>query len=141
MPECIIHIAEGKVQNPTVLKNALRSLTEGRYVVKIDKATKRSLNQNAYLHGVLIPCFRSALYEAGYDEVKTNEDAKDIMKLMFLKKRVVNKETGEVLEFPGHTAELTTVEMATLFEDVFKFCAESLNYFIPSPLEQLQINY
>ncbi len=93
----------------------------------------RSLPQNAYLHGVLIPCFREALNQVGYDEVKTDEQAKQIIKNMFLKTSVTNHETGEVLEYVKDTSELNTEEMAILYEDVWKFAAEHLSYVIPAP--------
>lgn len=96
----------------------------------------RSLPQNAYLHAVLIPCFRDALYEAGWDEVKTDLDAKKIMKELFLRASKVNKETGELLEYVRDTSELNVEEMNILYEDVWRFCAETFHYKIPRPNEQ-----
>lgn len=93
----------------------------------------RSLPQNAYLHSVLIPCFHEALNQVGYDEVRTDEQAKQIIKNMFLKTSVVNHETGEALEYVKDTHDLTTEEMSILWEDVWKFASEHLNYVIPAP--------
>jgi hypothetical protein len=88
---------------------------------------------------VLIPCFREALNEVGYDEVKTDEQAKLLIKSMFLRRTVTNKETGEVLEYIQDTSALNTLEMANLYEDVWKFAAENLNYVIPSPGQQSEL--
>lgn len=124
------------------IKNRLKGLTAGEYEWEIKKYRKpRSGQQNAYLHGVLIPCFREALNGVGYDEVKTDEQAKLLMKTMFLRRSVTNHETGEVLEYIQDTSALNTLEMAQLYEDVWKFAAEHLNYVIPAPNEQATIDY
>lgn len=59
--EYIIHIKDGEITNKTVIRNAVKEL-HGRYLVKITKSNKRSLNQNAYIQqwaseflGVQIP--------------------------------------------------------------------------------------
>ena len=91
------------------------------------------------MHAVLIPCFREALNEAGYDEVRDDTQAKEIIKQMFLKRSVVNKDTGEVLEYVQNTSELNTLEMAELYESVWKFTSTYLNYTIPSPGVQAEI--
>jgi len=36
------------------------------------KKRSRSNQQNKYLHGILIPCFKQALNEVGFNEVNTN---------------------------------------------------------------------
>jgi hypothetical protein len=122
------------------VKERIKLLQDGDYTVEIKRYRKpRSQPQNAYLHGVLIPCFREALNEAGYDEVKTDEQAKLLIKSMFLRRSVTNHETGEVLEYIQDTSALNTLEMATLYEDVWKFAAEHLNYVIPSPGQQSEL--
>lgn len=125
----------------TWVKMRLQGLPAGDYTVEFKKGHKRSLPQNSYLHGVLIPCFREALNGVGYDEVRTDEQAKEIIKQMFLKVQVTNEETGEVLEYVKNTSELTKFETSELYEAVWKFSAEHLNYIIPSPQEQLSLNY
>lgn len=99
----------------------------------------RSLGQNSYLHYILIPCFREALRGVGYNEVKTDEQAKLIMKNMFLKTSVVNEETGEVLEYVRDTHDLNTEEMSLLWEEVWQFTSEHLGYTIPAPGQQSQM--
>jgi hypothetical protein len=124
------------------VKDRIKLFEDGEYTIEIKKYKKpRSLQQNRYLHAVLIPCFREALNEVGYDEVRTDEQAKLLMKSMFLRRSTVNKETGEVLEYIQDTSALNTFEMATLYEDVWKFASEHLNYVIPSPNSQAAINF
>ena len=122
------------------VQERIKLLQDGEYTVEIKRYRKpRSQQQNAYLHGVLIPCFREALNEAGYDEVRDDVQAKEIIKQMFLKKKIVNKDTGEVLEYVQNTSELSTEETAKLYEDVWKWTAENLNYVIPSPGQQSEL--
>ena len=138
-------ILNGKLDftaNRSWVKERLKLLQDGDYTVEIKRYRKpRSQPQNAYLHGILIPCFREALNEAGYDEVKDNEQAKLLIKTMFLKRIVTNKETGEVLEYVQDTSALNTLEMATLYEEVWKFTSEHFNYVIPSPNSQAALNF
>ena len=52
----------------------------------------------------------------------------------------MNKDTGEVLGYLlQNTSELNTLEMAELYESVWKFTSTYLNYTIPSPGVQAEI--
>lgn len=135
----ILNIRDGKPTNADNVRKLFNQLKDGKYNVDLTKIDKRSNQQNRYLHGVLIPEFRKALNSVGYDEVKTDEQSKEIMKQMFLKRQTVNKETGEVLEYVQQTRDLTKEENNILIEEVIKFCAENMSYTIPYPNEQLEI--
>lgn len=141
MPEIFFYKKDGEITNRRPLKKFFDELKDGRYLLKAENKNKRSLSQNSYLHWVLIPEFRAALYNAGYDEVKTDEDAKLIMKSIFLRSQIVNHETGEVIEFIKDTRKLSTIETVELFERVWKYCAENLNHFIAAPGEKLTIDF
>lgn len=134
---CIIHIRNGEIMNKSAVKNMFDALTDGRYVATVENKNKRSLPQNAYLHAVLIPEFRKALNSVGYSEVRTEDQAKLIMKSMFLRETVTNEQTGEVIEFIKDTHNLTREEMGVLIEEVIRFAAENMGYVIPYPGEQL----
>lgn len=135
----ILTIRDGKPVNAENVRKLFNQLTEGKYNVDITKIDKRSNQQNRYLHGVLIPEFRKALNSVGYDEVKTDSQAKEIMKQTFLKREVVNKETGGKLEYVQQTRDLTKEENNILIEEVIKFCAENMNYVVPYPNEQVEL--
>lgn len=139
MTEFIMHIENGEIRNKASVRKQFDQLQDGRYLVRIENRNKRTLPMNAYLHAVLIPEFRKALNSVGYDEVKNDDQAKRVMKSMFLTDNITNKETGEVIQFIKDTHELTTIEMSSLFDEVIKFAAENMNYEIPYPNEQLQI--
>ena len=133
----IIQVRDGKIVNRSGVKQFFSELQDGRHLLEATSKNTRSLSQNAYLHGVLIPEFKKALNSVGYDEVKNNDQAKLIMKSMFLTDSITNKETGEMIPYIKDTHNLTTVEMASLIEAVIKFAAENMNYQIGYPNEQL----
>lgn len=135
----IIRIVDGGIDNIKGIVNLFVGVPDGKYIVERSRYNKRSNQQNRYLHGLLIPELKNALRYAGYDEVRTDEQAKDIMKNMFLKVHTTNINTGEVIEYTKHTSELTKAETNELIDAVIKFCAESLNYPIAYPNEQMNL--
>ena len=139
MNEFVFYINQGKITNPIVVKKAFDILEDGAYLCRIHTRKQRSLPQNAYYHSIVVEMVREGLRDAGYDEVKTNEDAHEVLKSLFLKKQIVNHNTGEVLEIPGSTVGLTTVQFSEFIEQVWKWSAEFLGIHIPAPNEQLSI--
>jgi hypothetical protein len=136
------HIKNGKFTNH-VAGEIRKFVTEHEgEVVRVEMFTfkKRSLSQNAYLHGVLIPEFKKAMNECGWDDIRTDQDAKDWMKKEFLSYSIVNKKTGEYTNMIKNTSELDTFEMTKFIEDAVKFALESMNYTIYLPNEQSEIN-
>lgn len=138
MIEFILHKREGEIVNKSTVRKYIDQLNDGRYLVVIQNKNKRTLPMNAYLHGVLIPEFRKALNSVGYAEVKNDDQAKLILKSMFLVDSVFNKETGETIKYVKDTHDLTTIEMSELFEEVIRFAAANMDYQIPYPNEQLK---
>lgn len=135
----IIRIIDGGIDNIKGIVNLFVGVPDGKYIVERSRYNKRSNQQNRYLHGLLIPEFKNALRDAGYDEVRTDDQAKEIMKNMFLKISTPNLNTGEAIEYTRHTSELTKAELNELIDAVIKFCAESLNYQIAYPNEQMNL--
>lgn len=131
--EKICHIKNGKILNPADIRNLFEPLKDGTYKVKVSPRKVRSLQQNSYYWGVVCDMVYEGLRDAGYDEVKTAEDAHEIMKLLFLKKDVVSTSTGEILAGATSTTELTTLEFAEYIEKVRMWAAEYLNINIPDP--------
>jgi hypothetical protein len=101
---------------------------------------RRSLEQNAYLHGVVIPEIRLGMIEAGYSPAECSTEAvKDFLKFRFAKKELVNEKTGEIIETVQPTSQMNTAEMTDFIEEVRRFASEYLNRYIPSPNEQMKI--
>lgn len=128
-------IENGETPNPLIWQHNIAGLT-GSYMVRITSASKRSDPQNRYLHGVLFPEFKNALIDAGYN-IQTNEQAKSVIKQMFLQDNIVNEETGEMIPITKDTSELSKLETNLLIEQVIRFAAENMNYIIPYPNEIL----
>lgn len=101
---------------------------EGVHQVSITRwAPTRSNAQNRLWWGVIVPAVAEALGEA-WGEGVTDEQAHIFLKQKFLKRPVVNRETGELLgEVVGSTATLDRREFSELVENVRKWCAEWLN--------------
>jgi len=114
-------------------------ISDGRYYVKIEKKNKRSLPQNAYYFGVVVPMIKEGLYEIGYDNITRNEQAHKFLVEKFLQQESVNKKTGEVIYITRSTTDLNTIEFNEYLEKCQKFGAEYLNIYIPSPNEQVSI--
>jgi len=115
------------------------SLPDGRYLMKIDSSKKRSNNQNRYWWGIVVPMVREGLRDMGYDDVKTNEDAHEILKHLFLKKKVESSSNGDIIEVTGNTSKLSTVEFNLLIDEVIKWAATYLNIQILFPNEQTSL--
>lgn len=141
MQTIFIHILSGSITNKQVIREAFKGLGDGCWKVEIHNAKKRSLSQNKYLHGVLIPMVFDGLRNAGFNEVRDHEDAKMVIKELFLKKKIVNEVTGDVLPVTRDTRSLTTAEMNVFIEEVIQWAQQYLNVSIPYPGSAMLINF
>lgn len=128
------------VSNSMLIEKAFSELSEGPWELKFIKRNKRSLNQNAFFHAIL-PDLQKGLYEAGFHDVKTPEDAKIVVKYLFLKKKIVNENTGDEIITVRNTSDLTKEEMRIFIDEVIRWAAEYLGITIYSPNEQSKFNY
>ena len=141
MSEFVVHIEQGAIINKKIVSAAFYSLPDGAYTVKIELRRKmRTLNQNQYYFGICLPLVREGLQDIGYKEIRTIEQAHELMKHMFLKKQLVQESTGEALEYIGSTAELTTMQFCEFIEKIIAWGAEYLGIIIPYPREQLKMD-
>ena len=103
------------------------------------KRKKRSLMQNAYYFGVVVPCVVEGLKDVGY---RVNRElTHEFLKSKFAREEIVNEETSEVLSIIGSTAKMTTSKMMDYFAEITQWAAEFLNIQIPLPGEQTKIDY
>jgi hypothetical protein len=101
------------------------------------KRKRRSLMQNSYYFGVVLPIVQKGLMDAGYKVSK--ESTHEFLKATFFKLELINENTGEILQTVGSTAQMTTVQMMEYFEDITQWAAEFLNVQIPLPGEQIEL--
>jgi len=140
MNEVVIYKEGGTVQNVKAMAAFLNSLPNGKFLITAKNIRRRSLPQNAYLHGVVIPLVYEGLRDAGFSEIRDHEDAKKVIKSLFLKQKIVNPNTGEVItEIIKDTHELTTSEMIAFIDDVVMWSAEYLSITIPEPMSQTKL--
>lgn len=137
MSEFLLYKYNGAISNRKVVADAFNGLENGRYKVVISSYKKRSLPQNAYYHGCVVPMVKDGLRHIGYNEVKTNEDAHECLKHLFLKRKMVNENNGDEIVIPGSTAKLTTIEFNTFIDEIIQWASEYLGITIPLPNEPL----
>ena len=129
MIDLIFEIRNRKIINSQDLKTVLSQLEDGKHQITIKDLRKRSPSQNAYYWWVVVPMCRVGLYNAGYDEIKQNQDAHKALKNLFIPK--VDKKSKPT------TTKLTVVEMNQYLESIAKWAAEYLGIVIPTPNQEL----
>lgn len=137
--ELFVTISNQSVVNRGDLANVIRNLMDGKYLFKIERKDKRTTQQNKYLHGVMLPVVRDALRDAGWNNIKTIDDAKDFIKIKFLKYDLVNEQTGEVAEMYRNTSALTKLQFMELVQDVQIWLFDYFNIELPLPGEQASL--
>ena len=109
-------------------KQALDNLSDGAYIIEKRKK-KRSTEQNAYLHGVVLVKIKNFFAEMGYDYSEV--DIKDWLKARgFFGYKHFGKEL-----IPCHTAELSTLDFMAAIEKIQRFFAEK-GCVIPDPQQE-----
>lgn len=112
------HIDGGelKIENLSDWSARIHKLEGEQVVLKIDKRKKiRSLAENAYFHGVVLPILGD---ELGH----TPEEMKGIVKWVFKVK---------------HTSELSTVEFEDLMAKVRQWASIELGIYLPAPNDDI----
>lgn len=111
----------------------MRNALDGIYRIEVKKVRKpRSLDQNGWLFGCIYPILLDALLEAGWEFVSV-EQVHEFFKAQMTADKVVNKHTGEIIEFPCSTATMDTVTFSTYCEKLREYAKEFLNVDIPDP--------
>lgn len=108
-------------------------------VVKIErKYKKRSNPQNRFYHGVVVQEVKLGFLNVGYD-MKADE-VHHFLKQKFNILQIPGV-GGEVIEVPGSTTDMTTVQFMEYVERIAQWAAEYLGVVIPAPNENLQFNF
>lgn len=127
------------VANAAQLNKFLGGLSVGKWLLKAERKDKRTSQMNRYLHGVLLPVVKEALRGAGWNNIKTIEDAKDFVKVKFLRYDVVNENTGEVVTMFRNTSALTKLQFMELVQDVQIWLLDMFGIHLPMPGEQSEL--
>lgn len=106
---------------------------DGFYRIEIKRIRKpRSNDQNGWLWGCIYPMLLDALLEAGWEFVSV-EQVHEFFKAQMAAEKVVNKHTGEIVEFPRSTATMDSVTFSTYCEKLREYGREYLGVEIPDP--------
>ena len=134
--EFIIHKRDGAFQNTKAWREFWEQADDGRYLVRVQAHNKRSIPQNAWFHAVL-PEILYALRDAGFDDIRTEDDAKELIKWLFFRKSVTNgSETFEIVE---RTSEQSKINFADKADEIIRWASEYLGIDIAPPEKQLEM--
>jgi len=132
--DTIITIQGREVLNIDELRRQFLLLKDGRHHIQSTDLRRRSLPMNDYYFAVVVPMVHEGLYEAGWDEIRTNAAAHEYLKSNFIRREIINVKTGEMMEVKGgSTARFTIPEFNAYVEEICKWAAEYLGVVIPSP--------
>lgn len=129
--------AEFDFNNAGVRKTVCKLIEGLRGVHWMDwgrKKGQRSLDQNAYYWGVVLPHAAKGISECWGEDINS-EEAHFFFKREFLSKPLVHRTTGELKGYTeGSTASLDTAEFGKYLDKIIKFSAEQLGVEIPIAL-------
>lgn len=100
----------------------------------------RSLEQNGYYWGCVIPYVQEGLLDAGFDKsVLDQENVHEMLKGKFLKEDLAKDEwNGDFITLVGTTTDLNKLEFADYIEEIRRWASEILNI-IPDPEKQIEL--
>lgn len=102
------------------------------FEITVEKKKKsRSAQQNRWWWA----CMAILSNELGYRK----EEIHEICKYKFLKRELVDENSGEVFEYLKSTTDLTTTEFSVLIESVIQWAQDTLKITLPLPNTQLQL--
>ena len=123
-------------QNSRFISDCAQLKDGENYILTIERQKrKRSLLQNAYYWGVILPIVKNGLIDVGYR--LTTEAVHEYLKSKFNIIEIVNENTGEILKSISSTTEMSTSKMMDYFAEITEWAATYLNIQIPEPGEQL----
>lgn len=126
--------------SPEWASKKFNELPDGQYTLTVEKYFgQRTNQQNKYYWGCVIPLVSDGLVNVGYKEFKDSELVHEYLKKEFLTKKIGNENTGEFLEVPGSTKELSTKDFNDFIENVAQWCAEFLGFALPEPSSQSKL--
>jgi hypothetical protein len=124
-----------KITNRERLVKVLNNLEGKDLVLTLEKqTTKRSDEQNGYYWSVVVPMVKDGLIDLGFDRDELDKDTvHDYLKDRFLKKDLVNEDTGEVITIVQSSKKIDTVQFNEYVADIQRWAAEFLGIEIPDP--------
>jgi hypothetical protein len=116
-------------------KQLIEGLNEGKYLVTIEAAGKRSEQQNAYYWRIVCEYVYNGLKDAGFESVTNKDDAHEITKALFLKE--VEMKGDIKIERVKSTTELNKEQFSEYIDNITLWASDYLNIQIPLPNTQI----
>lgn len=138
----LTRVENGKFKrNISLIKKAVQNFEGKEIEITIKRKYKqRSLPQNAFYWGVIIPMFQELINEH-WGEIKSSEEIHEILKSQCNYTEKVNQQTGEITKIPQSTTELTTAGWLEYEQKIRQFAMDFFHATIPEPNEQLEFNF
>lgn len=136
-PLTILTKSEDGKLNGTTIRKFFDGLKPGRYELSAKRINRRSNQQNRYYFGYVLPEAQRGFKDIGHDLNK--EEVHEFFKVRFNATDLVNSDTGEVLQIPRSTTELSKSDFSEYIAKIQQFCAEWLNIVILDPGQQAAI--
>lgn len=137
----IFYSRNGEITNKEAIRKMferLKDLKDGRYKLEATDYNKRTLQQNSWFHAVL-PDILKGLRDMGYNELRNTDDAKDVVKSLFFKKKVTNGiEEIDIIQGTSQTDKMDFIEKA---DQIITWAKEYLGIDIAPPETQTTLNY
>lgn len=147
----IIENKKLSISDKKELQHFISSIENGKVEITIRKKRKvRSLPQNNYYWGVVIPSIQKAIHDLGmrmtfnetenwiieYLTATDSEFVHTFLKHKFIERMKVDESTGEIIEIKKpSTKNLTKDEFGDYLNRVIQFANETLEIYIPSSNE------
>jgi len=127
--------------NRNKISEAIKSFDGKNIVITIEKSKKkRSNNQNAFYHAVVIPIMKDAFKDA-WGEYYSATEIHEALKAKYCFKEQINEATGEIIQIPISTTNFNTIEWEEYIDKIRAFAMEWFNVIIPMPNEQTLIDF
>jgi hypothetical protein len=138
--EIITQVNNGNFKrNRNEILKAIKQFEGKTIMFKLSILSKRrSLEQNSYYWGVIIPITKNAINES-WGEFWSTEKTHEFLKSKFLFYEKVNEETSEIIRVPKSTTENTTTEQENYYSEIREFLKEWFNVDCPLPNENLTL--
>ncbi len=140
----ILNISEGvgKIQGRKQFEADCRQLGNAKMLLTMKRyKAKRSLSQNSYYHGAILPAVRQGLIDMGFDHAAVGLEAvHELLKAKFLKRDIANDD-GQFITVTLSTADLNKTEFGEYIDAIDRWSLEFLGFNLPTPNTQQQINY
>lgn len=124
--------------NLSNLEAFFRATPDGCYMIDITRLKRgRTQSQNEYLWGCVYPILLDGLLDAGW-EFTSLEQVHEFFKKVLSHERVVNTNTGEIIEIPNSTATMDTAQFSVYIEKLKEYAEEFLGVTIPQPNKHMR---